>query len=609
MTVPALVFDRDASSGGGRRYRATNVLFIDQANRRVGVGTDAPVDSLNVHNPLGATSIVRLTNTTTGGPTTSVGLQIGMFGKNATILNEETSGPANLSLFTQDGNVVIGAFQGAGGSPADVLLQTDGTTGLRVNRSPRRVGIGDPPPAAPSAQLHVTALAVAATAESIIRGDVSDDATSFFEINNATSTDGAFLPRIDTRSTAARSALAVRGTITDDTGTNAVMVFDGRVSPSSAVATRPLAQWQNNTSPAMTLAASGNLGVGVTAAVRRLHAAADNSFGSVRSERAQSSQLTPTFYEGVRYRGTLAAPAVLLANDQILEIRAVTLDTGLTERISASIMVTAAAAPAATFIPTQIDWRTTNLAGTLATRMTLTSEGDVGLGTSGPIAMLHLLRAAAAVDIRIESTSAGGIAGVRFFNPTKDWRAFVDGGNADGFAIRDTTLNITRLFITGAAGLVGIGNNLTSPLARLHVSENDARVAFFERLNAGDGTIKDFRRNRYTQNSGTVTAGDGVLEDWRMRRSDNAEVTVCQTLIFLPVVTAGSEEGVWRLQTRGPGAPLNTTIESRANKLGFFAATPVVKPTVTGSRGGNAALASLLTAVASLGLVTDSSTP
>jgi len=41
--------------------------------------------------------------------------------------------------------------------------------------------------------------------------------------------------------------------------------------------------------------------------------------------------------------------------------------------------------------------------------------------------------------------------------------------------------------------------------------------------------------------------------------------------------------------------------------LGFFAATPVAKPTVTGSKGANAALTSLLTALANLGLITDSS--
>lgn len=42
--------------------------------------------------------------------------------------------------------------------------------------------------------------------------------------------------------------------------------------------------------------------------------------------------------------------------------------------------------------------------------------------------------------------------------------------------------------------------------------------------------------------------------------------------------------------------------------VGFYATAPVAKPTVTGSRGGNAALASLLTALAGQGLLTDSST-
>lgn len=45
-----------------------------------------------------------------------------------------------------------------------------------------------------------------------------------------------------------------------------------------------------------------------------------------------------------------------------------------------------------------------------------------------------------------------------------------------------------------------------------------------------------------------------------------------------------------------------------APQLGFFGAAVIGKPTVTGSRGANAALASLLTALSNLGLVTDSST-
>jgi hypothetical protein len=42
--------------------------------------------------------------------------------------------------------------------------------------------------------------------------------------------------------------------------------------------------------------------------------------------------------------------------------------------------------------------------------------------------------------------------------------------------------------------------------------------------------------------------------------------------------------------------------------LAFFGAAAAVKQTVTGSRGGNAALASLLTKLSTYGLITDSST-
>lgn len=42
------------------------------------------------------------------------------------------------------------------------------------------------------------------------------------------------------------------------------------------------------------------------------------------------------------------------------------------------------------------------------------------------------------------------------------------------------------------------------------------------------------------------------------------------------------------------------------SKVGFNTTTPIAKPTVSGSKGGNAALASLITALANYGLITDS---
>lgn len=46
-----------------------------------------------------------------------------------------------------------------------------------------------------------------------------------------------------------------------------------------------------------------------------------------------------------------------------------------------------------------------------------------------------------------------------------------------------------------------------------------------------------------------------------------------------------------------------------ADGVAFHGTAPIAKPTVTGSRGGNAALASLLTALANYGLITDGTTP
>jgi len=51
-----------------------------------------------------------------------------------------------------------------------------------------------------------------------------------------------------------------------------------------------------------------------------------------------------------------------------------------------------------------------------------------------------------------------------------------------------------------------------------------------------------------------------------------------------------------------------TSIGSAGTATGFFGSSGTTKPTITGSKSGNAALASLITALANLGLVTDSTT-
>lgn len=48
-------------------------------------------------------------------------------------------------------------------------------------------------------------------------------------------------------------------------------------------------------------------------------------------------------------------------------------------------------------------------------------------------------------------------------------------------------------------------------------------------------------------------------------------------------------------------------ITGASQQIGFFGTNKIPKPTVTGSKGANAALTSLLAALASLGLIIDSS--
>lgn len=55
------------------------------------------------------------------------------------------------------------------------------------------------------------------------------------------------------------------------------------------------------------------------------------------------------------------------------------------------------------------------------------------------------------------------------------------------------------------------------------------------------------------------------------------------------------------------GGGSSSQIQASDTGIGFYGTSPAAKPTVTGSRGGNAALASLLTALSDLGLVTNSS--
>jgi hypothetical protein len=69
-------------------------------------------------------------------------------------------------------------------------------------------------------------------------------------------------------------------------------------------------------------------------------------------------------------------------------------------------------------------------------------------------------------------------------------------------------------------------------------------------------------------------------------------------------VTPGSRESLMKFQIRSSNA-MKTRLQLDSNGIAFFGTATAPKQTVTGSRGGNAALANLLSALDAYGLVTD----
>lgn len=101
---------------------------------------------------------------------------------------------------------------------------------------------------------------------------------------------------------------------------------------------------------------------------------------------------------------------------------------------------------------------------------------------------------------------------------------------------------------------------------------------------------------------------DGGSPDLILRRSANGTLSLQALTLSGNVAVGGTLDVTGTLTAFGYfGAGGNVGLGSGASTIGFYGATPAAKPTVTGGKGANAALTSLLSALATLGLITDSS--
>ena len=226
--------------------------------------------------------------------------------------------------------------------------------------------------------------------------------------------------------------------------------------------------------------------------------------------------------------------------------------------------------------------------------------------------------------------------------------AMVPGGSGAMQHLAATNITITSNVIrsplavsTYGIQIIGAGDNDLGPLERVrgyvggnHISNSTLgaiRIGYSEGLVVSGNTIIEpdkYGIDIFYRNNGLVVTNNTIVDVWtngpvaaaiavtsdqnqvalgnnKVGRGTRAGVVNAQGLRIvtshpdLRVVDIGGND--WSLAT----IPISGPWAVRAS---FYGAPPVVKPTVTGARGANVALTSLLTALAAQGLITNSST-
>lgn len=213
---------------------------------------------------------------------------------------------------------------------------------------------------------------------------------------------------------------------------------------------------------------------------------------------------------------------------------------------------------------------------------------------------------ATGVDAALELTAGAGSDSIIKFQdstPTTHWSLFMDNTSDNDLFIESGIVGGLRLDRTNGALSIGAG-----------VAPKDPnKVAFtIKGTDTGSGAAQ---QNMFSLLHGRSNAAaqvdDTLITNWWFEAVSGPGRAARQTVGKVEDFTSTANESSfmkWEIKDDGTNSEVLRFEGGGGIKIGFFAATPVVKPTVTGSRGGNAALADLLTDLAGLGLITDSST-
>ena len=219
---------------------------------------------------------------------------------------------------------------------------------------------------------------------------------------------------------------------------------------------------------------------------------------------------------------------------------------------------------------------------------------------------------AAITEILIENGDDGQVISIVFQQDSVGHSVSAGGGNIQGFVTPSASANALS---AGQFVLSQTNNTWIALQTAAGGSPAGTNTAVqFNNNGAFGGNANNFSYDDSTQSLQLENGGASTIISFVGGATQSMDVTLNATS-SPPALTVDNTETDGTLFLHSDG---NLTLESDSGavivqisgsgSLGFFGATGHVKEAITGSKASNAALASLLTALAAYGLVTDSTT-
>jgi len=211
--------------------------------------------------------------------------------------------------------------------------------------------------------------------------------------------------------------------------------------------------------------------------------------------------------------------------------------------------------------------------------VTILNNGNVGIGTTGPVAKLELKASAATGDL-LKIRDSSGVDIITFDNNNGTTSPELYMQTSGGVKVLLNTAG--NSYLTG--GNVGIGT--TAPTNLLSLGGNANRIFWMER-----GTVANTAGYTLTVQAGGATAGATDKNGGDLILKPGVSTGSAESGIQLYGCVAGASGTTDRTQTKA--------IQILGNKIGFYAATPVAQQT-----GVAVTIEAVHAALVNLGLIT-----